>query len=58
MMVEPSYGHEGDRFRMMVEPSYGRERVKFCEINSDNVKLAVPVVYAMLVICFNHFIYF
>ena len=27
MTDEPSYGREGDRFRMMIEPSYRRERV-------------------------------
>ena len=31
MTVEPSYGREGDRFRMTVEPSYGRERIKKLE---------------------------
>ena len=28
MTVEPSYGCEGDRFRMTVEPSHGHERGK------------------------------
>ena len=38
-LVEPSYGREGDRFRMMVESSYGRERVKMlvhvCYLNGN-----------------------
>ena len=40
MTVEPSYGHEGDRFQMTVEPSYGRERVKKDSIISSSLSMA------------------
>ena len=43
MTVEPSYGREGDGFQMTVEPSYGCERVNLAQLPTLTGRRDVPI---------------